>query len=371
VGPLSGRLDNNGERVRLQRPDEPPLEEPDFIPRLTEDETRFSDEDPWPSSPDGGGDSLARVLPPGFGMEAAQWIGATPTPGSSQDHPVVASVVINGGQTDPPDLGGNAQPSSWQLQRSDIRTLVIAFSEPVIVTVDDLTLTNLGLDAPNDEDTPVAVDPAWLTVEGTTATLTFPARQLPPGAYRLQIESSVVDLDGKPLDGNQDGTGGDAFVFQANAENRFYVLAGDFNGDGAETIFDFPTFAYWFAANTAPDYLDLNDDGGVTIFDFSIFAENFNLMVVLPTGLSSPASASLILPASLDESRPTAGDNLAAQRLQEQSVPRDPLSPGRIHVRPHVHSPDRFPLSPDREPETDLETVLDDLAAELARFWQA
>ena len=51
----------------------PPLEEPDFIPRLLEDEVLYDDEAPWPTEPDGTGLSLTRYPPAQWGHAAASW----------------------------------------------------------------------------------------------------------------------------------------------------------------------------------------------------------------------------------------------------------------------------------------------------------
>ena len=81
LGPFSGRLNNAGERVTLQRPDEPPIEDPTLIPRLVEDEVIYDDVAPWPESADGAGDSLQRVGIDSYGNAASNWIAADPTPG--------------------------------------------------------------------------------------------------------------------------------------------------------------------------------------------------------------------------------------------------------------------------------------------------
>ena len=82
LGPFEGRLDNAGERVTLQRPDDPPVDDPLFIPRLTEDEIIYDDMAPWPMEADGGGDSLQRVGIHGYGGFATSWEAARPTPGA-------------------------------------------------------------------------------------------------------------------------------------------------------------------------------------------------------------------------------------------------------------------------------------------------
>ncbi|MCA9266409.1 MAG: lamin tail domain-containing protein, partial [Planctomycetales bacterium] len=81
VGPFTGQLDNAGDRVVLQRPDEPPVDEPTFIPRLTIDEVRFDDESPWADA-DGSGNALQRTAPSSYGQFATAWIAESPSPGA-------------------------------------------------------------------------------------------------------------------------------------------------------------------------------------------------------------------------------------------------------------------------------------------------
>lgn len=88
LGPYSGVLDNSGERIRLLRPDEPPLEEPDFTPLLIEDEVRYHDDLPWPVEPDGQGASLERLLPAAWGDDPASWTAANPPTPAETGEPV-------------------------------------------------------------------------------------------------------------------------------------------------------------------------------------------------------------------------------------------------------------------------------------------
>jgi len=82
VGGYRDVLDNGGEKVQLQRPDDPPLDEPGFIPRLLEDEVRYYDDLPWPIDADGTGRSLGRVSSDAWGNDAAGWVDTTPSPGT-------------------------------------------------------------------------------------------------------------------------------------------------------------------------------------------------------------------------------------------------------------------------------------------------
>jgi hypothetical protein len=84
VGGYQGRLRDEGEIVRLQRPDLAADNDPDNIPRLLEDEVLYDNLTPWPAEAAGLGQSLHRVsgLAP-LGNLASSWSGNTPTPGNS------------------------------------------------------------------------------------------------------------------------------------------------------------------------------------------------------------------------------------------------------------------------------------------------
>jgi len=81
VGGWSGQLNNAGDAVQLQRSDDAPLDEPDFIPHVIEDEIVYGPTAPWPTSADGGGDALIRDGA-GWGHDPVSWVAATPTPGT-------------------------------------------------------------------------------------------------------------------------------------------------------------------------------------------------------------------------------------------------------------------------------------------------
>lgn len=84
VGPYSGSLDNAGEAIELRKPDAPQLVAgPDFglVPYVTVDRVVYSDFAPWPVTPDGQGDVLARATPSLYGNDPQNWIAAAPTPG--------------------------------------------------------------------------------------------------------------------------------------------------------------------------------------------------------------------------------------------------------------------------------------------------
>ena len=88
---LEGRLSNGGEKIELQKPGTP--EPGGFVPYIRIDRVNYSDgyhhenfrelpSDPWPTSPDGGGDALHRSSLTSYGNDVDNWTAGTPTPGS-------------------------------------------------------------------------------------------------------------------------------------------------------------------------------------------------------------------------------------------------------------------------------------------------
>jgi hypothetical protein len=82
LGPVSGALDNNGERLSLQAPDSPNVTD---VPYVIMEEVRYDRKAPWPPDADGGGASLQRHSAVAFGNEPTNWFAATPTPGQYGD----------------------------------------------------------------------------------------------------------------------------------------------------------------------------------------------------------------------------------------------------------------------------------------------
>ncbi len=100
LGGYSGQLSDRGEEVRLLRPDQPPADEPDFIPRLLEDQVVYAAVAPWPDA-SGNGNSLTRSGPSAYGNDAASWVAAAATPG---DVGPAAADVNGDGRVDVGDI---------------------------------------------------------------------------------------------------------------------------------------------------------------------------------------------------------------------------------------------------------------------------
>jgi peroxidase len=223
--------------------------------------------------------------------------------------PRVENVYVNHGMTDPPALPKGDAPATWAQQRSQLGNIVIEFNEQMNVTTNDIRLTNLGINAPVDDDEIIQLDPSVIEIDGPLLSVNLLDTELPDGVYQLELLPTITNTSGIPLDGNGDGTTGDGRTIVANAQNHFYQLTAEWNGDEGVSVFDFTVFAYWFgeAIPAAPTYVDLNGDDGVSVFDFTGFSENFGIgiqyqpafapSVGLPTvGLPTVALPTVALP---------------------------------------------------------------------------
>ncbi|MCA9216755.1 MAG: lamin tail domain-containing protein, partial [Planctomycetales bacterium] len=82
VGPYVGHLNDRQGTVRLEKPLPPPADAPYLSPFAILDEVDFTSRSPWPESTSGTGDSLTRQNAK-FGNSPENWIGKSPSPGTS------------------------------------------------------------------------------------------------------------------------------------------------------------------------------------------------------------------------------------------------------------------------------------------------
>jgi hypothetical protein len=91
-GPYTGKLDNAGETVELQRPD---LPDGALVPYVTVDKVSYRDAVPWPAEGvDGGGLSLQRRVASTYGNDPGNWVAGIPTPGAPGNAAVTAPPAI-------------------------------------------------------------------------------------------------------------------------------------------------------------------------------------------------------------------------------------------------------------------------------------
>ena len=188
--------------------------------------------------------------------------------GEPVDPPVV---FINRNAVDPDDLSKGPQPTNWLTQRSQIHDIEIELGAPIdSLPNQGIVLTHLGL-VDDDPDTEIVLQPDQIELgtNGDALTITPDPGQLPDGRYSLSLSAEI--------------TSGPEFHYSGDAQNRFYVLAGDWDGNNRVDLLDLDTLAYWFASiDGAPDYVNLDGSGGIAIADFDPFEANFGSSVELP-----------------------------------------------------------------------------------------
>jgi hypothetical protein len=102
LGPATGQLQDNGEKVKLLRPENPG----GVTGYLVVDQVKYANVSPWPAAADGTGDALARTAASDFGSLAASWSATTPTPGSTHWATTTLAGDMNlDGQVDSDDIG--------------------------------------------------------------------------------------------------------------------------------------------------------------------------------------------------------------------------------------------------------------------------
>ncbi len=106
---------------------------------------------------------------------------------------------------------------------------------------------------------------------------------LADGRFSVLVRANLVSSDGRPLDGNGDGTGGDDFTLAGTTANGLFRLYGDVNGDGVINAVDFGQFRGAFGTSTGQvayrDFLDFDGDGQINAFDFAQFRTRFGSSV--------------------------------------------------------------------------------------------
>lgn len=80
LGPWSGQLANNGESIRLSRPDAPNAGE---VPYILVDQVDYENQLPWSAAADGIGPSLQRLVESEYGNDPRNWTAVGPSAGLS------------------------------------------------------------------------------------------------------------------------------------------------------------------------------------------------------------------------------------------------------------------------------------------------
>lgn len=201
-GPYSGRLSNGGEKVSLRLPEANPIAlEPDLMPSV--DIADYNDSSPWPTSPDGTGTTLVRILPALYGSDPNSWLAS-----------------LNPGGT--PGVVNSVPPIDWRADYFSEAELLDATISGSLADADFDGVSNLlehvfGTD-PRDASSIDLPSVAMVSDGGETyAELSYRLRQGLTG-FRIRIEASSDLAEWRNADGN--------FTIQSDLDN----------GDGTSTL---------------------------------------------------------------------------------------------------------------------------------------
>ncbi|MEO1528967.1 MAG: lamin tail domain-containing protein [Planctomycetota bacterium] len=263
VGPLAGTLGNSYGRVRLQKPDAAPVDDPTTLPHVVVDEVYYDDRAPWPVTADGEIPTLQRVSEFALGNDPESWFAVLPTPGTTLYRPHVESIVVNGGVT----------------QRSLLTEITVQFdrevdfeNDPIGIRhreqnqlVQGLLITTQVIDGKTVADIRFGDDPL---VETRTSD-----NSLSDGNYELTVFGARV----RSAVGGA-GMSGDARVGDNEADS-FFRLFGDADADRDFDGVDFGRFGLAFLTTSGdPNYdafLDIEGDGDIDGRDYAAVGTRF------------------------------------------------------------------------------------------------
>ncbi len=152
----------------------------------------------------------------------------------------------------PPTVAGT-QINDGNVQRSQVTSLTVTFSENVTVSANAFTLTGPG--------GPVSYTQSVLSP--TQVRLNFSA--LPDGNYALNLSAgNVMDTTNQPM----------ASPYSFN----FHRLFGDTDGNRTVNAQDFAAFRSVFGTS-GPSFFDADGDNNVTAADFAQFRARFGIMI--------------------------------------------------------------------------------------------
>jgi hypothetical protein len=197
LGPYAGQLQDSGENLELQAPDNPNTNN---VPYVVIDAVRYNDRSPWPAAADGGGPSLQRVPVSAYGNEPLNWTAAAPTPGTP---------FGNG------DSDGDGMPDSWELANGTFPFVPDAGDDPDQDGFTNLQEYQAGTHPNNPASFLKVMQPA---ISGNVFTLQFLAAS--NHTYSVLHKASLSDLWQKLLD------------VSAQPADRIMIVTNNVSGNG-------------------------------------------------------------------------------------------------------------------------------------------
>ncbi len=219
-GPWTGALDNAGETLEVQQPDEPipsPAVNAGFVPWVTWESVRYRPIAPWPSFIEGSGNSLQRLRSRSFANEPANWESAPPTAGRVNNPDDTLQAV--------PDQDGDQLPDAWEMANGlDAASGIGSNGADGDADGDGRTNLDEYLAGTNPRDAASRLVIEVATGDAGTE-LTVPA--IPGRVYRVRVQDHLGDPTWLPL-GSLSGPGTPGpirFRDPSTQTSRFYQIS--------------------------------------------------------------------------------------------------------------------------------------------------
>jgi len=252
LGPYDGKLSNDGESLRLERPGDPEALTGE-IPEILVERVVYDNESPWPTNAAGGGYSLRRLEMSEYGNDSINWSRSSsdPTPGMGDTNPVGSymEMTVAGTFNGWDALGANMTLTdnfTWEWTAILTNETSVAFK----FAADGAWDSNWGDNNPAGQDLPLSgISDSFgsnIVVNGTLE-----------GVYVFTYNdrTRIYGLEGIDADADSDGDGmTDAWEWFYGGTPTGFTPSGDADGDDLLNIDEY----LW---GTNPVKADTDDDG--------------------------------------------------------------------------------------------------------------
>lgn len=199
-GPYSEKLANSTFKLEIDRP----ATNGGYSTHITVDRVEYRDIAPWPTAPDGGGESLQRTSSTIIGNTAENWLGDAPTPGAVNAGVLVGLSIttvspLPGGVAGVPytnalAASGGTAPYAWAMATGAVPGLALS-AAGVLAGTPSAAGVHAFIAAVTDGVAAVATKPLSVTIAATALSVTT-ASPLPDGTVAVAYTQTLAAAGG-------------------------------------------------------------------------------------------------------------------------------------------------------------------------------